>query len=140
LSISDWFQEITFNPLLSTDPFQGRSSLTGKNSFVAKEITVGRNRLVLFDDQNRVMLCSMDGKCQTTVRGRGYSISDNSLLVEEESSAEKLALYDLSTSEKHAQYTFESPVILSDFSSDGERLLVTAYQTICARSECSGRH
>ncbi len=127
-------QGIIFLQLLDLESGKIQSQLaidTGKNSFVAKDIAVAGNRVVLFDDQNRVMLYSLDGKRQATFPGRGYIISDDALLVEEESPAEKLALYDLSSSEKRAQYTFESPVILSEFSGDGKRLLVvTADQTV----------
>jgi hypothetical protein len=120
-------QGIVFLQILDLETGKIQTQLaidTGKNSFVAKEIAVGGNRLILFDDQNRVMLYSLDGKRQATFPGCGYSISEDALLVEEESQAEKLALYDLSSSKKRAQYTFESPVILSEFSGEGKRLLV----------------
>jgi WD40 repeat protein len=60
-----------------------------------------------------------------------YSISTTALLVEEESQSQKLALYDLSDFQERSTFEFESPVIYSDFSGDGKRLLVvTADQTI----------
>jgi hypothetical protein len=97
---------------------------TGRNSFVAKAITVSGNHIVLFDDQNRVLLYTLDGKRQASLPGRGYSFSSDLLLVNEEAQAERLALYDLSTAQKRSEYIFESPVIFSDFSADGKRLLV----------------
>jgi len=104
---------------------------TGKNTFSAKSVSVSGSRMILSDDQNRVSVYSFDGKRLASFPGHRFELGADLLLVDEESQSEKLALYDLSHLERRTQYIFESPVIVSEFSSDGRRLLVvTADQNV----------
>ena len=117
---------------LDTGKVQSQMAIdTGKNSFTPKGISVSANRVVLFDNENRVLVYSLDGKPLSVFQGRGYSISSTALLVQEEAQSRQAALYDLSTLEKRAVYRFSSPVVFSSFSADGKRMLVlTNDQTV----------
>ena len=104
---------------------------TGKNSFRIESIKLAGSRLIIADSQNRVSVYSLEGKRLASVPGRSFRFSSDRLLVDEDSQSERLSLYDLSTFEKRAQYVFGSPVIVTEFSGDGKRLLITtADQTV----------
>jgi WD40 repeat protein len=104
---------------------------TGKNSFRIESIKLAGSRLIIADSQNRVSVYSLEGKRLATVPGRSFRFSSDRLLVDEGAQSERLSLYDLSTFEKRAEYVFGSPVIVTEFSGDGKRLLITtADQTV----------
>jgi hypothetical protein len=104
---------------------------TGKNSFRIESIKLAGSRLIIADSQNRVSVYSLEGKRLASVPGRSFRFSSDKLLVDEDALSERLSLYDLSTFEKRAQYVFGSPVIVTEFSGDGKRLLITtADQTV----------
>jgi WD40 repeat protein len=110
---------------LDTGKLRAETALdTGKHSFQIMAAIATSDRLVIADNQNRVLVYSLDGQEKGTVTGHSPEVSSNSDLLTVRSERGELELYDLSNVQKRTAYDFESPVAFSGFSRDGKRLVV----------------
>ncbi len=104
---------------------------TGRHSFQAVEAIATADRVVMADDQKRVLVYSFDGQLKGTIAGHNPKVSASADLVTVHTENGELELYDLSQVTKRATYDFQSRVAFNGFSADGTRLLVlTSDQTV----------
>jgi hypothetical protein len=104
---------------------------TGKGSFRIADVFVAGEWVVIADTENRVLVYALaGGEPKGKFFGHRPSASKESKLLSVENERGQLTLYDLTTMEKRDQFSFSSPVSLTQFSPDGKRLFVlTANQT-----------
>ncbi len=89
------------------------------------------DRLVIADNQNRVLVYGFDGQAKGTIAGHSPEVSPQSDLLTVRTEQGELELYDLSNVQKRATYDFKSRVAFNGFSGDGKRLLaLTADQVV----------
>lgn len=104
---------------------------TGKHSFQVVEATATADRLIIADNQNRVLVYSFDGQLKGTITGHSPEIAAKADLATVRTERGELELYDLATMQKRTTYDFSSRVAFNGFSEDGKRLLVlTADQVV----------
>jgi WD40 repeat protein len=104
---------------------------TGKHSFQIEAAIATADRLVIADDQNRVLVYSLDGQQKGTIAGHSPRVSSKANLLTVRLQRGELELYDLETVQKRSTYDFNSRVAFNGFSDDGKRLLVlTADQVV----------
>lgn len=117
---------------LSTGKLHAQTAIdTGKHSFQVVEAMATTNRLVVADNQNRVLVYAFDGQLKGTTAGRAPQVSAAANLMTVKVESDKLQLYDLATLQKRTDYDFNSRVAFNGFSGDGKRLLVlTADQVV----------
>jgi WD40 repeat protein len=97
---------------------------TGKHSFQIMAAMATPDRLIVADNQNRVLVYSLDGQEKGTVMGHSPEVSSMSDLLTVRTERGELELYDLSNVQKRTSYDFDSPVACDGFSEDGKRLVV----------------
>jgi hypothetical protein len=104
---------------------------TGKESFRVKRGVASRDRLIVADNQNRVLVYSFDGQLVGTVAGHSPEISAKADRMTVRTESGKLELYDLRTVQLRNTFDFGCRVSFNGFSADGSRLLVlTADQVV----------
>ncbi len=104
---------------------------TGKYSFWVRTATATTDRLIIVDNQNRVLVYSFDGQLKGTIAGHSPEVSAKADLLTVRTESGELELYDLSNLQKRATYDFGTRVAFNGFSDDGKRLLVlTADQVV----------
>jgi len=104
---------------------------TGKNSIRVSEMVASSDRLVLADDNNRVLVFGSNGGQIGTLLGSRPEISRTANLITTRTQNGELTLYELQTLQPRAVNNFDSRVAFTAFSADGKRLLVlSANQTI----------
>ncbi len=110
---------------LDTGKMRAETTLdTGKNSFQITAAMATADRLVVEDDQNRVLVYALDGEIKGTVAGHSPRVSAKANLLTVRTQHGELELYDLTTMQKRATYDFNSRVAFNGFSADGKRLVV----------------
>ena len=97
---------------------------TGKHSFQVMGAIATSDRLVVADNQHRVLVYSLDGQEQGTIMGHSPEVSSSSDLVTVRTERGELELYDLTSVKKRTTYDFDSLVAFNRFSADGKRLVV----------------
>jgi len=100
---------------------------TGKRSFRILQAIATADRLALATDteeQKRVLVYTLDGELKTTITGHALELAAKTDLLTVKTERGELELYDLSTAQKRATYSFNSAVAFDGFSGDGKRLLV----------------
>ena len=118
---------ILFVQVLDLDTGKLRTEMTldtGKHSFQIMAAIATSDRLIVADNQNRVLVYSFDGQEKGTVMGHSPEVSSGSDLLTVRTERGELELYDLSNVQKRSSYDFESPVAFDGFSQDGKRLVV----------------
>ncbi len=117
---------------LSTGKVRAELSFdTGNHSFQVVEAIATNDRLVIADEQLRVLVYSFDGTLEGTVAGHAPEVSAKSDLLTVKTDTGHLELYDLKTVKKLNSYEFPTRVAFNGFSEDGKRLLVlTADQVV----------
>lgn len=117
---------------LSTGELRGSLPLdTGKYSFRVEDATSTRDRLVVSDNEGRVLVYSLDGELKGTIAGNSPSVSMAGNLMTVRPESGKLELYDLETMRQLNSYDFGTRIAFDGFSGDGTRLLVlTADQVV----------
>jgi len=116
-----------FIQLCDLDTGRTRAQLafdTGNHSFQVVGAVASRDRLLIADDQSRVLVYSFDGQLKGTIAGHSPEISATADLLTVRSEKGELQLYDLTNLQKRATYDFNSGVAFNGFSADGKRLLV----------------
>jgi WD40 repeat protein len=104
---------------------------TGKHSFQIEQAMATRDRVIITDDQGRVLVYSPDGQLKGTIAGSAPELSISADLMTVHTESGELELYDLATMQKRNAYAFPSDIAVNAFSGDGKRLLVlTADQTV----------
>ena len=112
---------------------------TGKHSFQVVQAIASTDRLVIADDQNRVLVYSLDGQLKGTISGHAPEVSPAADLMAVKTESGELELYDLADMQKRDTYDFKSRVAFDGFSGDGKRLLVlTADQVVYTLDPASG--
>jgi hypothetical protein len=97
---------------------------TGKHSFQIAAAIATADRLVVADDQNRVLVYSFDGQSKGSIAGHSPKVCSRTDLLSVRTEGEALELYDLSNVQKRASYDFNSGVAFNGFSDDGKRMVV----------------
>ncbi len=97
---------------------------TGKHSFQVMSAIATSDRLVIADNQDRVLVYSLDGQQKGIIAGHSPEASSNSDLLTVRTERGELNLYDLANVQKRTAYDFDSPVAFDGFSADGKRLVV----------------
>lgn len=117
---------------LSTGKLRAETAFdTGKHSFQVVQAIASADRLVIADDQHRVLVYSFEGQLKGTISGHAPEISATADLMTVKTEGGELELYDLASVQKRDTYDFKSPVAFNGFSGDGKRLLVlTADQVV----------
>jgi len=116
-----------FVQVLDLDTGRTRAQLTfdtGNHSFQVIEAIASSDRLVVADNQNRVLVYGFDGQLKGTITGHSPEISAKADLLAVQTERGELELYDLANFQKRATYDFNSRVAFNGFSADGTRLLV----------------
>ena len=104
---------------------------TGKHSFQVTEALATQDRLIIADNQKRVLVYTLDGEQKGIVAGQVPEVSPGSDLMTVQTEPGELQLYDLRDVQQRRAYEFNSRVACDDFSGDGKRLLVlTADQVV----------
>ena len=104
---------------------------TGKHSFQVVEATATQDRLIVADNQRRVLVYSFDGQLKGMIAGRAPEVSTSADLLTVKAEAGQLELYSLSDLQRRNTYEFPSRIAFNGFSRDGKRLLVlTADQVV----------
>ncbi|MGC2109024.1 MAG: M48 family metalloprotease [Candidatus Korobacteraceae bacterium] len=97
---------------------------TGKHSFQVVEAIGTKDRLIIADNEHRVLLYGWDGQQKGVITGGAPEVSTKGDLLTVRTEEGALELYDLATGQKRATYEFNSRVAFNGFSADGKRLLV----------------
>jgi WD40 repeat protein len=116
-----------FVQVLDLDAGKVRSQMTfdtGKHSFQLAAAMATKDRLVVADDQNRVLIYAFDGELKGTIVGHAPEISAKADLLTVKTESGELELYDLANMRKRNTYDFPNRVAFNAFSEDGNRLLV----------------
>ena len=104
---------------------------TGKNSIRVADMVASTDRLVVADNNNRLLVFAANGALLGTLTGSRPEISRIANLLTARTQTGELTLYDLQMLQPRAVHNFDSRVAYSAFSADGKRLLVlSASQTI----------
>ena len=104
---------------------------TGNHSFQIVDAIASSDRLIILDDNHRILVYSFDGQLKGTITGHSPQISSKADLLTVRTDSGELELYDLTTMQKRATYDFSSRIAFDGFSGDGKRLLVlTADQVV----------
>lgn len=89
------------------------------------------DRLAIADNQNRVLVYSLDGQQKGTITGRAAEVAPKADLITVRVDNDTIELYDLASLQKRASYAFNNRVSFNGFNGDGTRLLVlTADQQV----------
>ncbi|PYV34122.1 MAG: hypothetical protein DMG22_07380 [Acidobacteria bacterium] len=97
---------------------------TGKLSFDVEGGFASADWVVVADNSDRLHVYSLaDGNEQATLFGRRAAVSESRKLLAAEN-GRHLTLFDLGSLEERDDFTFKSPIVFTEFSSDGKRLLV----------------
>ncbi len=115
-----------------TGTFKGKLLIeTGKGSFRVSNVFATQDHVIVSDTENRVqvyLLATGERKGQVFGGRAAANAQTNLLCVENERG--QLTIYDLTTLQQRDQFNFASPVVLTKFSQDGQKLFVlTADQT-----------
>jgi hypothetical protein len=116
-----------FVQVLDLDTGKLRAQLTfdtGNHSFQVEEGIASKDRLIIADNQHRVLVYSFDGELKGTIAGHSPEVSAGADLLTLRTESGELELYDLANLQKRNTYDFNSQVAFNGFSGDGKRLLV----------------
>jgi hypothetical protein len=104
---------------------------TGKGSFRVREASAAGDWVVVTDTLGRLLVYSLStGEEKGRVFGSCRALSPRGGLLAVENETGHLDIYDFSALEMRDQFVFGSPIVASNFSEDGTRLLVvTSDQT-----------
>lgn len=134
---------ILFVQVLDLDTGKLRAEMTldtGKHSFQIVAAIATADRLVIADNQNRVLVYSLDGEQKGIVPGHAPEVSSGSDLLTVRTQADQLELYDLANVQKRTAYDFGSPVACAGFNANGTRLVVlTSDQVIYVLDSAGNR-
>jgi WD40 repeat protein len=98
---------------------------TGKYSFIPEYWSAGGDRLVIWDNQHRVLLYSVtSGQAIRKWFGDRPRLSDSGNFLAFENGRGHVLVYDLKSLQKSNEYYFAQPVVAKLFSQDGQRLMV----------------
>jgi WD40 repeat protein len=97
---------------------------TGKHSFQVVEALATNDRLVIADNQNRVLVYSFDGQLKGTIAGHSPTVAAKADLMTVKTESGVLELYGLVDLQKRNRYDFSDRIAFNGFSDDGKRLLV----------------
>jgi WD40 repeat protein len=97
---------------------------SGKHSFQMEAAVATKDRLIVADNQNRVLVYSLDGLQEGIIAGHSPTVSAKADLLTVRTQSGELELYDLANVQKRTTYDFNSRVAFNGFSEDGKRLLV----------------
>jgi hypothetical protein len=110
---------------LDTGKLRAQTAIdTGKPFFYVVEANASRDRLVVADNQDRVLVYSLDGQQKGIIAGHWPKVSSISDLLTVRTERGELDLYDLANAQERTAYDFDSPVAFDGFSADGKRLVV----------------
>lgn len=112
--------------------FRGKLMIeTGKGSFRVSNVFAAADYVVVSDTENRVQVYSLaSGERKGQVFGGRAAASAKTNLLCVENERGQLTVYDLTTLKQRDQFNFASPVAMTRFSADGQKLFVlTANQT-----------
>ena len=122
-----------FVQILDLDTGKLRAQLTidtGNHSFQVEEAIASNDRLIVADNQHRVLVYSFDGELKGTIAGHSPEVSANADLLTVHTESGELELYDLTNVQKRNTYDFNSHVVFDAFSGDGKRLLVLTTEQV----------
>ena len=98
---------------------------TGRGSFRVRRAESAGDYLVLYDNQNRLLIYSLaSGERLGQIFGVNGSISTTSPMLAAENKPGVLAIYDLPSMEERGKLVFSHPLVYVKFSKDGNRLFV----------------
>jgi WD40 repeat protein len=97
---------------------------TGNHSFQIEKAIATSDRLIIADNQSRVLVYGFDGQQKGAVAGHAPEVAVKSDLLTVRTESGKLELYDLKDVQRRATYDFNSRVAVNGFSDDGKHLLV----------------
>lgn len=95
---------------------------TGKGSFQVRQALAAGEWVVLTDNENRVLVYSLDGKLVGRVFGTRPAPDDSSGTVAVESDSRTLVIYDIATLDKREELKFSTPLAFYQIVDRGTKL------------------